>query len=235
MFDATRLLGGLIGGALPGAASKLLRQASRQNNASPLLGGAAVPGGALGLIGGLAVAAYEHYSEQQKAGGAGSAATPPPPPGASATPPPPPARQAATPPPPPGAEVAPPPVPSTGTVAQSEHAMLLIQAMIAAAKADGEVDADESRHILAKLEEAGASDDERAWVMAEMAKPLDVAALVEQAGNPRLALEIYAASLMAIEVDTYAERRYLKTLRDRLCIQTSTAAQIHQALGMPET
>ncbi len=111
--------------------------------------------------------------------------------------------------------------------------MLLIKAMIAAAKADGAVDAEESRRILDKLEEAGASHEERAFVMTEMAKPLDTATLVEQAKDPRLALEVYAASLMAIEVDTEAERDYLIDLRNRLGIDSVTAASLHEAIGVP--
>jgi len=110
--------------------------------------------------------------------------------------------------------------------------MVLIQAMISAAKADSEVDADESRRILGKLEEVGASLDERAWVMAELAKPLDVAALVEQISDPRLAAEVYAASLMAIDVDTDAERRYLIDLQERLQIDQATVTQIHEALNV---
>lgn len=89
MFDATRLLGGLMDSGLSGSARKMLRAANRQGGTSSFLSGAGVPGGALGLIGGLAVAAYEHYSDQQKASDAGSA-MPPPPPGARVTPPPPP-------------------------------------------------------------------------------------------------------------------------------------------------
>ena len=231
MFDASRVLGGLIGGALPGTASKALRHASRGGGTSSLLNGAAVPGGVLGLLGGLAIAAYEHYDEQRKADGAGMA-TPPPPPGARQTPPPPPGADHAVPPPPPGAAVTPPPAPAAADV-DPERAMLLIQAMFAAAKADGEVDAEESRRILGKLEEAGASTDERAWVMAELAKPLDVAALIERTDEPELALAVYAASAMAIEIDTDVERRYLADLRDKLRIDPSAAEQIHQTLGVP--
>lgn len=226
MIDATRLLGGLVGGALPGAASKVLRSANKRDGTSSFLAGAGVPGGALGLIGGLAIAAYEHYNEQQRQ--APGSSTPPPPPGAAAVSPPP---------PPPGTTSAPPPPPgSAGAVAPSSpdpaHAMLLVQAMIAAAKADGVVDADESQRILGKLEEAGVSNEERAWVMTEMAKPLDIVPLVEQVLDPKVALEVYAASLMAIDVDTDAERGYLMDLRGRLGIDPSTAAKVHDTLGV---
>lgn len=110
--------------------------------------------------------------------------------------------------------------------------MLLIQAMIAAAKADGEVDSDESRRILGKLEEAGASADEQAWVMAELSKPLAIAALVERFRDPKLAAEIYAASLLAIEIDTAAERAYLANLREQLEISEQMVSHVHQSLGV---
>lgn len=247
MFDASRLLGGLVGGALPGTASKVLKHANRQGGASSFLAGAAVPGGVLGLLGGLAVAAYDHYSEQQQKTTGAGAATPPPPPGARQTPPPAPGAANADvgrtmPPPPPGAAQA-PPHPSTpeaptapansATDTDQAQAMVLIQAMIAAAKADGEVDADESRRILGKLEEAGASVDERAWVMAELTKPLDVEALVAQVREPTLAVQVYAASLLAIDIDTEAERHYLSDLQERLRIEQATVSQIHEALNVP--
>ncbi len=238
MFDASRILGGLVGGALPATASKVLRHVNRQGGSSSLLEGAAVPGGVLGLLGGLAIAAYDHYSEQQKTTGDGSA-TPPPPPGHRQTPPPPPgaltaSAETATPPPPPGVALGQPPLPSTEAAdVDQKQALILIQAMITAAKADGEVDADESRRILGKLEEAGASVDERAWVMAELAKPLDVAALVEQVREPELAVQVYAASLLAIDVDTDAERRYLINLREQLQIDGEAVTQIHEALKLP--
>ncbi len=104
--------------------------------------------------------------------------------------------------------------------------MLLIQAMIAAAKADGAVDATECQRILAMLEE-------RVWVMSEMAKSLDIDPLVVRAEGLRLALKAYVASLMAIEVDTDEERRYLVDLRDRLRIDPTTAASLHNVVGVP--
>ena len=121
---------------------------------------------------------------------------------------------------------------ASAAATDSAKAMLLIQAMIAAAKADGAVDAEESRRILGKLEEAGISNEERAFVMTEMAKPLDIEPLVEQATDAQTALEVYAASVMAIEVDTDDERRYLIDLRERLNIEPATAESVHQALGV---
>ncbi len=60
------------------------------------------------------------------------------------------------------------------------RAMIMIRAMITAAKADGEIDPQEKQRILGRLEEAGADPDAQAFVQAEMAKPVDVDAIVER-------------------------------------------------------
>lgn len=111
--------------------------------------------------------------------------------------------------------------------------MLLIHAMIAAAKADGEVDADEMQAILGRLEQAGISAQERAFLMTELTRPLDIEALVAKVTNPALAPEVYAASLLAIVVDTPAEEAYLRTLAERLQLDAATVAHLHQQFNAP--
>ena len=51
----------------------------------------------------------------------------------------------------------------------------------------------------------------REFVQAEMRRPFDVDGLPE-VPNPKTAVEVNAASLLAIEVDTPAERDYLRRL-----------------------
>ena len=53
-----------------------------------------------------------------------------------------------------------------------------------------------------------------------------------QASSPELAVQVYAASLLAIEVDTAAERAYLRDLAARLGLDASAVARVHQALGV---
>ena len=50
--------------------------------------------------------------------------------------------------------------------------------------------------------------------------------------SPELAVQVYAASLLAIEVDTAAERAYLRDLAARLGLDASAVAHVHQALGV---
>jgi uncharacterized membrane protein YebE (DUF533 family) len=68
--------------------------------------------------------------------------------------------------------------------------------------------------------------------MSEMQAPADVAALVAEVRGPEVAAEVYAASLLAIEVDTPAERAYLADLAERLRLPPQAVAQIHRALGL---
>jgi uncharacterized membrane protein YebE (DUF533 family) len=55
-----------------------------------------------------------------------------------------------------------------------------------------------------------------------MRRPPDIQGLAAEARTPEVAAEVYAASLLAIEVDTQAERDYLKRLADALGLDAAT-------------
>lgn len=44
--------------------------------------------------------------------------------------------------------------------------------------------------------------------------------------------KVYTVSLLAIEVDTEAEREYLRTLGKQLGMEPATISDIHQTLGI---
>jgi uncharacterized membrane protein YebE (DUF533 family) len=114
-----------------------------------------------------------------------------------------------------------------------EHARLVLKAMIDAAKADGQIDQNEIQRILGKLEEGGIDAEAREFVLAEMGKPMDTASLAAAArGNPQLAAELYAASVLAIEVDTPAERQYLNRLGEGMGLAPQVTAHIEKNLGV---
>lgn len=136
----------------------------------------------------------------------------------------------APPPPIPGAPQVPP---QAAPQIDADTAMLLVHAMIAAAKADGEVDAAEMQNILGRLEQAGISPEERAFLMTELTRPLDLDGLVAKVTNPALAPEVYAASLLAITVDTPDEEAYLRTLAEKLQLDAATVAHLHQQFNAP--
>lgn len=110
---------------------------------------------------------------------------------------------------------------------------LVLKAMINAAKADGQIEESEITRIVGKVQENGADQESQAFLKAEMAKPMDTAGLVAAAkGRPELAAELYAASLLAIEVDTPAEKEYLARLAGSLGIAPAVAQNLHQAVGL---
>ena len=117
--------------------------------------------------------------------------------------------------------------------AAAELALLTIRAMISAAKADGEIDESERARIMGKLEANGLTDEERAFVVAEMARSLDVEALARAATTPDVAVQVYSASLMAIEADTPVEVIYLQRLAAALKLDADTVASVHATLGVP--
>jgi uncharacterized membrane protein YebE (DUF533 family) len=110
---------------------------------------------------------------------------------------------------------------------------LILRAMINAAKADGQIDGAELQRIVGKLEEAGADQEARQFVMRELQKPLDLAGLTREARTPQVAVEVYAASLLAIEVDTAAERDYLRQLATGLGLDDGAVQRVHQILNAP--
>ncbi len=111
-------------------------------------------------------------------------------------------------------------------------ATLTVKAMINAAKADGRIDEAETDRIIGKLREGGLSEEEQRFVVEEMRKPMDTDSIVRAAPNLQVATQVYAASLLAIEVDTDKERRYLQELADALGLDGNAVAYLHSALGV---
>ncbi|MET0072007.1 MAG: DUF533 domain-containing protein [Candidatus Thiodiazotropha sp.] len=110
----------------------------------------------------------------------------------------------------------------------SDQAALLIRAMINAAKADGEVDREEQQKIIGRLGEV--TQDEIDFVRNELSQPLDLESFVDSipAG---LEQQVYAMSLMAIDLDTQAEAQYLHSLAQATRITPEVSNLIHQQLG----
>lgn len=112
-------------------------------------------------------------------------------------------------------------------------ATLLLRAMISAAKADGQIDQGEMDRILGKLSEAGSDSEARDFVLSEMRGPVDLDRLVAEVKTPQQAAQVYAASLLAIDVDTSAEKAYLGRLAQALSLPPQVTAHIHDSLGVP--
>jgi uncharacterized membrane protein YebE (DUF533 family) len=111
-------------------------------------------------------------------------------------------------------------------------AELVIKGMINAAKADGEVGPNEITRIVGKLKEAGMSGDTEAWITKELRQPLDLDAFAAAIPNQEVAAQVYAASLLAIEVDTPQEQAYLADLASKTGLDAAVVQHIQHTLGV---
>ncbi|MBN9022715.1 MAG: tellurite resistance TerB family protein [Rhizobiales bacterium] len=107
----------------------------------------------------------------------------------------------------------------------------LIVAMIAAAKADGHIDAEERGRIYQRLEEGGLQPEEVAFLQHELTEPVDMDRIVSGAVNKEAAVEIYAASVMAIRKDTPQEQAYLDALAERLKLEPGLVQSIENTVA----
>lgn len=112
----------------------------------------------------------------------------------------------------------------------TDQATLIIRAMINAAKSDGSIDEAEQEKVVGKLGDVSRAEAD--FVRAEFRAPLDVNGFVRSI--PRgMEQQIYAVSLMAIDLDSNKEAHYLDSLAKGLGINHSIANQIHEQLGAP--
>jgi uncharacterized membrane protein YebE (DUF533 family) len=110
-------------------------------------------------------------------------------------------------------------------------AELVLKGMINAAKSDGQVSREEAERIIGKMRGSGLDDDAQRWLLSEMQKPLDVNAFAAEIPNREVAAQVYAASLLAVEVDTAAERQYLEQLAQRTGLHPAVVRHIQETMG----
>ncbi len=210
------VLGGLAGGAVSGAIMS--------NKKARKTAGTALKIGGLAALGGLAWKAYQGYQADQ-----GKATAQP-------------AAAAAA-----GGAVQPRPAADpvwsgleekgfsvdAADDSQGSRALLLIQAMIAAACADGHMDNDERERIMSQVAEAGLAADEKAMVFDALHKPLSLTELSQRVDCPELAAEVYMASLLAVDETRIEAELYLDALAYRLGVPAALVTQMRNQLPAP--
>ena len=221
MFNAERLLGGLISNALGEGLIGRKSNSRRGGGLKSMAGGLISQNKAaigMGLLG-LAVAAYEHFTQNQnpqpsgnRPSSGGSTPVAPMPQASSG--------QSAH----PALGWTPPPLP-VNPGSKNEDALLLIRSMIAAANADHLVDGAERQAILGKVVASGLGVEEHSFMERELSNPLDLRALANQVKSREMAEQVYAASVLALEVDSDAERNYLQQLAAALNLDAATVAK----------
>lgn len=112
-----------------------------------------------------------------------------------------------------------------GPAADARGAAILV-AMIAAAKADGHIDAGEKAQIQAHMQ--GLDAEAQSILMDELAKPLDPAEVAAHADSDQARREIYAVSALVCAADDPRERDYLDRLAAALGLDAAIAAEIER-------
>lgn len=195
-------------GAATGGALGLLLGSKRGRR----FGGKALKYGSVAALGLVAYKAYNNWQAQQAqqaaAGGVASAGTAP-----TALPPP--------------RTVNLLPAPEV-----DQHSRAMLQAMIAAAKADGHLDDRERGLVEAELARSQSDAEERRWFESELRRPLDPAEVARAAATPELAAEMYLASLLVADETSFMERAYLDELARQLRLPEGLKAELErQALA----
>ena len=131
-----------------------------------------------------------------------------------------------------GAQQEAPQLPPEQHAAANDQAVLMIRAMVNAAKSDGRVDEKEQENIISKLGD-DVSQDEIAFLKQEFAAPVDVAAFAKSVPQG-LEQQIYALSLTSIDLDTNNEAQYLGQLAQGLNLDPNLCNQIHDHVGAPK-
>ena len=106
------------------------------------------------------------------------------------------------------------------------HSQAILQALVAAAKADGHVD--ERERELIEGEFARLNDDAslRDWLHTQLNKPLDPAEVARAARTPEMAAEMYLASVMMVDTEHFMERAYLDELARQLKLEPSFKSEL---------
>ena len=107
---------------------------------------------------------------------------------------------------------------------------VLVKAMVGATQADGVIDEDEQQRLAGRLDQLGVSSTDRRALVQQLTTPVDPREIVNAATSPEVGLQIYAASVLAVAVDTPAERSYLDGLAKALGIEPGLKAQVEQTL-----
>jgi uncharacterized membrane protein YebE (DUF533 family) len=220
MFDPRSLLdqflGGATGGNLRNAGTSIKNRLDQNTGSGGFVRGA-LAGGALGYggaaaIGALALKAYQDY--QQKQSGQKNSGAP-----VTLTP-----EQFAA--------LSPEALPHAQPAADGgPFQLVLVRAMIGAAKADGHVDADEQQRLFAEVERRGLDSEAKAFVFDLLSQPVDLASITNAVATPEQGAEVYLASRMAIDPDVPAERAYLDALAARLKLPAELRASLDATAG----
>lgn len=197
-------MGGFGGGALAGGALGLLLG----NKKFRKMGGSVAAYGGVAALGALALKAYQDWEQKKSAAPSSTVGAGNPPPAQFNQP-------AAL----PGVE---------------QQSRVILAAMIAAAKADGHIGNQEKQMLDAEVGKFSQDATDVAWFETELEKPANPAEIAALATTPQLGAEIYLASLLVVDEETFMERAYLDELARSLKLDPDLKAELHAKLAAPD-
>lgn len=120
---------------------------------------------------------------------------------------------------------------SMASVSTEQSAMVILKAMIAAAKADGHVDNVERQKIHDVIVSLGATAEVSAFVDSELGKPLDPKDVALGVSCSEQAAEIYLASVAMVDEQNFMEKAYLKELANQLGLPQELTMRLEAQLA----
>ncbi len=114
--------------------------------------------------------------------------------------------------------------------AEDREGLLMLRAMIAAAKADGHVDSAERARIADQLDAAGLGPAARDQVLAEFDRAAAPEDLAREARDPMLAAQVYAAAVAGAAAIEGAERAWLDGFAKALKLDRAATEAIERRI-----
>jgi uncharacterized membrane protein YebE (DUF533 family) len=103
--------------------------------------------------------------------------------------------------------------------------------MIAAAKADGQIDVQESQAILNQIDSLALPAEDKAFLFEEYGQPLDITGLAAAVASPEQAAEIYTAAALMVDPPMPPERISLDTPARAPGLDLALARQIESTVA----
>ena len=108
------------------------------------------------------------------------------------------------------------------------HSQAILKALVAAAKADGHVDERERALIEGEFSKLDNDQELQQWLHAELSKPLDPTEVARAASTPEMAAEMYIASVMLVDEESFMEKSYLDELARQLKLEPGLKAELEK-------
>ena len=114
-------------------------------------------------------------------------------------------------------------------VESNKRGLTLLQAMIAAANADGHIDAAERSRIETHMHTIEMGADARQLIERELRSPLSVEQLASRVDSPAAASEVYLLSSLVVDEREPVEQQYLERLATALKLPDDLVTRLNDA------